>query len=163
MMKLIPKQLWKEDYLYSSDQTMDELKEDIENVFNKKWWQMGINLTGSFFAMYAFQMTPKWQLADFRNGSSIAYLNGEIITHENRTLVRFTVRPNYTFTTLFFLAPLLMIILFITGKVQTDRNSLLGEGTFFIVFPAVMYFACIISKSSLKNRFVQTFKLKELP
>jgi hypothetical protein len=35
-MKLIPKQLWKEDFLYSSDQTMDELKEDMENVLNKK-------------------------------------------------------------------------------------------------------------------------------
>ena len=108
-------------------------------------------------------MTPKWQLADFRNGSSIAYLNGEIITHENQTLVRFTVRPNYTFTILFFLGPLCLITLFITGKFQTDRNSLLGEGIFFIVIPVVMYFACIISKSSLKDRFVRTFKLKELP
>jgi hypothetical protein len=101
------------------------------------------------------KMTPKWQLADFRNGSSTAYLNGEIITHENQTLVRFTVRPNYTFTILFFLGPLCLI--------TTDRNSLLGEGTFFIVVPVVMYFAGVISKRTLKNRFVQTFKLKELP
>jgi hypothetical protein len=162
-MRLIPKQLWKEDFPYSSDQTMDELKTDIENVLNKKWWQMGINLTGSFFAMYAFQLTPKWQLAVFSNGGSTAYLNGEIITHENQTLVRFTVRPNSTFTITFFLAPLLMIILFITGKIQTDRNSLLGEGTFFLILPIVMYFACVLSKSALKDRFVQTFKLKELP
>jgi hypothetical protein len=140
---------------------MDELKMDIENVLSKKWWQMDINLTGSFFTPYAFQLTPKWQLAVFSNGGSTAYLNGEIITHENQTLVRFTVRPNSTFTIIFFLAPLFMIILFITGKFRTDRNSLLGEGMIFLVLPVVMYFACVISKSAIKDRFVETFKLKE--
>jgi hypothetical protein len=162
--KIIPKQLWKEDFLYSSDQTMDELKTDMENVLSKsKWWQMGINLTGSFFAPYAFRMTPKWQLAVFSNGGSTAYLNGEIIAHENQTLVRFTVRPNSTFTIFFFLIPLCIIISFITAKAQTDRNGLLVGGACLFVFPIAMYFACVISKSSLKDRFVETFKLKELP
>jgi hypothetical protein len=162
--KLIPKQLWKEDFLYSSDQTIDELKTDIENVLSKKWWQMDINLTGSFFAPYAFRMTPKWQLAVFSNGGSTAYLNGEMITHENQTLVRFTVRPNSTFTLFFFIAPLLMIIVMInSGKILTDQNGLVAEGIFLVGVPVIMYFACVISKSALKNRFVQTFKLKELP
>jgi hypothetical protein len=162
-MQIIPKQLWKEDFLYASDQTMDALKTDMENVLNNKWWQMGINLTGTFFAMYAFQLTPKWQLADFSNGSSTAYLNGEIITHENQTLVRFTVRPNSTFTILFFLIPLCILLAFIASdKNQITRNGWLAGAISLLAAPVVMYFACVISKGVLKDRFIETFKLKEL-
>jgi hypothetical protein len=55
------------------------------------------------------------------------------------------------------------IIPFITGNAQTDRNGLLVAAIFLLGVPVTMYFACVISKSSLKDRFIQAFKLKELP
>jgi hypothetical protein len=51
----IPKKLWKETYLYASQQTMDGLRATMKTSFEAG----KNNLEGAFYASYSFKMNPK--------------------------------------------------------------------------------------------------------
>jgi hypothetical protein len=163
-MNIIPKIVWKENHLCTSTSTPDDLKSTIEAALkgSESW---GVNLAGSFYAPSAFQLTPRWQLLMLQGFENwYAYLNGEILQQDGKTFVRFTVRPNITFTFVFFTLPIITILIFIgTGRVETTPNALIAEGIILIGVPLLMLLACIISKRLIRKRFVQAFDLQEIP
>jgi len=62
--KLLPKQIWKEEFYYYSNKSVAGLNSDIQQLFDKtKGWNFSVNLTGEFTSEFEFKITPKWQFA----------------------------------------------------------------------------------------------------
>jgi len=164
-MRLLPKPISKEEFDYVSDKSVDSLKSDIQQLFEKsKGWNFSINLTGEFTSDSEFKMIPKWQMAYIRGGESkIAYLNGQIFEDEHkRTRVKFTVRPNSMYPLFFFAFPLFMLLILINSdKGNNDIVNIVGTSLMaFVVIPGTMLLFGHFAKQGLKDRFIKTFNLK---
>jgi len=165
-MNLVPKQIWKENYSYYSTKSIEDFKNDLKELLAKtgRFWDFSTNLTGGFISENEFELTPKWQLVYFRPHGSVSYLNGQIISDKIGTVIKFTVTPNWIFPFLILILPITTIIIFIaTRKIQTDKNGIIGEATMLFILPAVTYLFCNLTKRAIKNRFINYFKLTELP
>lgn len=165
-MDILPKIIWKEAFSYYSDNSVDGLKKDIQQLFSQsKERDFSINLTGKFTAEFEFQMIPKWQLAVIRNFErEESYLNGTIFSdEENRTRVDFTVRPNSIVPIFFFLFPMFGLIALTAGNENGNMNqgNIVGF-VFAFVVPTGMALFGYFAKQSIKKRFVETFDLKPI-
>jgi hypothetical protein len=164
--KFLPKQIWKEEFNYYSDKSVDGLKTDIQQLFDKtKGWNFSVNLTGEFTSEFEFKMTPKWQFAIIKNFErEVSYLNGQIHSDElKRTLVTFTVRPNSILLIFFFLFPMFGIFVLTTDNIKGDiEDARIGGLVFTFVVPALMLVFGHFAKQGIKNRFIQTFDLKPI-
>jgi hypothetical protein len=163
-MKLIPKHIWKEEFHYYSDNTVDGLKSEIQQLFDKtKGLNFSVNLTGEFTFDNEFKMTPKWQLVYIRNfEKDLSYLNGKIFSDEmNRTRVTFTVRPNSVFLIMFFAFLLFGLFELISNNLFKDvyYASIFGV-IFILVIPTLMLLFGHLAKQGIKNRFIETFDLR---
>jgi hypothetical protein len=162
--KILPKQIWKEEFDYVSDKSVDSLKSDIQQLFDQtKGWNFPVNLTGEFISDNEFKMTPKWQLVVIRNFErEISYLNGKIFQDEfKRTRVIFTVRPNSIFPIFFFLFPLFGLFALTNNNAGQQRSRILVVGVIFtFVVPIVMLVFGYFAKKGIKDRFITTFNLK---
>jgi hypothetical protein len=164
--RLLPKQIWKEKYNYQSNKSVVELKSDIQQLFEKsKGWDFSVNLTGEFTSDFKFKMTPKWQFAYIKNFErEISYLNGELRQDEfNKTRVTFTVRPNSIFLIFFIAFPLIGLLALTSNVTNEQKNDTLVVGlVFIIIVPLLNLLMGHYAKKSIKDRFVKTFKLKEV-
>lgn len=163
-MRLLPKQIWKEEFEYYSNKSVDGLKSEIQQLFDKtKGWNFSVNLTGEFISEYEFKMTPKWQFAVIKSlEREVSYLNGQIFSDElKRTRVTFTVRPNSILLIFFFVFPLLGIFALTTDNINGDINEARIVGAVFtLVVPSLMTLFGHFAKQGIKNRFVETFDLR---
>ncbi len=163
-MEFIPKQIWKEEYDYYSDKSVDELKTDIQQLLDKtRGWDFSVNLTGKFTSEFEFEMTPKWQFAIIRGfEQKISYLEGQIFVDEfKRTRVTFNVRPNSTLLIFLFAFPMIGIFALTTGNMKGDKDDAKIAGlAFTFVVPAVMLLLGYFAKQDIKNCFVKAFDLK---
>ena len=164
MMRLLPKQIWKEEFYYYSDKSVDGLKSEIQQLFAKtKGWNFSVNLKGEFISDYEFKMTPKWQFAVIKSFErEVSYLNGQIFSDElNRTRVTFTVRPNSILLIFFFAFPLFGIFALTTNNIKGDVNEARIVGAIFtFVVPTLMLLFGHLAKQGIKNRFIKTFDLR---
>ncbi|PAC26502.1 hypothetical protein BWI92_25650 [Flectobacillus sp. BAB-3569] len=162
-MRLLPKQIWKEEFQYYSDKSVDGLKSEIQQLFDKtNGWNFSVNLTGEFISEYEFKMTPKWQFAVIKSFErEVSYLNGQIFSDEfKRTRVTFTVRPNSILLIFFFVFPLFGIFALTTDNINGDINETRIVGAVFtFAVPALMLLFGHFAKQGIKNRFVKTFDL----
>lgn len=165
-MRLLPKQIWKEEFNYFSDKSVDGLKTDIQQLFDKtKGWNFSVNLTGEFTSELEFKMTPKWQFAIIKNFErEVSYLKGQIFADEfKRTRVTFTVRPNSILLIFFILFPVFGIIALTTDNITGDINEARIVGLVFtLIAPALMLLFGHFAKQGIKNRFIKTFDLKPI-
>jgi hypothetical protein len=164
--RLIPKQIWKEEFDYYSEKSVEGLKADIQQLLEKtKGWNFSVNLTGEFTSEFEFQMTPKWQLVVIMGFErKISYLKGHIFLDEfKRTRVTFTVRPNSIFLIFFFLFPMFGIIALATAanKDAIDEARILGFILTFVA-PALIVAFGHFAKQGIKTRFIETFDLKPI-
>jgi len=162
--RILPKQIWKEEFNYYSDKSVDGLKGEIQQLFDKtNGWNFSVNLTGKFISENEFKMTPKWQFAVIKSFErKVSYLNGHIYSDElNRTRVTFTVRPNSILLIFFFLFPLFEIFALTTDNIKGDVNETRILGAIFtFVVPALMLLFGHLAKQGIKNRFIKTFDLR---
>lgn len=165
-MKFLPKQIWKEEFNYYSEKSVDGLKTDIQQLFDKtKGWNFSVNLTGEFTSEFEFKMTPKWQFAIIKSFErKVSYLNGQIHSDElKRTLVTFTVRPNSILLIFFFLFPMFGIFALTTDNIKGDIQDARIVGLIFtFVIPALMLVFGHLAKQGIKNRFIKIFNLKPI-
>ena len=162
--RLLPKQILTEEFCYYSDKSIDELKTDIQNLFDKtKGWNFSVNLTGKFISEFEFKMTPKWQLITISNFErDISYLNGQLFSDKlKRTRVVFTVRPNSIFLIFFLIFPIIGTYIFINENTNGDNIDIKIAGLVFtLIVPAITLIIAHFAKQGIKNRFVETFDLK---
>lgn len=164
-MRLLPKQLWKEEFRYYSEKSVDGLKSDIQHLFEKsKDWNFSINLTGEFITEYEFKMTPNWQFVDIQNFErKVSYLKGQLFQDElKRTCVTFTVRPNSIFLIFFFLFPVFGILALTNINTNGDTYNIIAGLVFTLGLPVLMLIVGHYTKQALKNRFIKTFNLKPI-
>lgn len=165
-MNLLPKLLWKEEYNYYSDRSVNELRNDIQLLFNETDSQAAsVNLTGEFISDTEFRMTPKRQFLVIRNYEhETSYLDGQILLNElDKTQVTFTVRPNSIFAIFFFLFPVLgLLSLLFVNKGQPDRQSQFISLVFIVIAPVMMLGQSYYFKQSIRNRFIKKFNLKPI-
>jgi hypothetical protein len=164
--KLLPKKIWKEEFQYYSEKSIEELKNQIQELFSVSQDKIGgVNLTGAFTSEFEFEMTPIWQLIRIRNFErSESYLKGRIFSDElNRTCVTFTVRPNSIFLMFTFLFPLFGLAVLTSDNVKSDKNDLKIVGfVFTLLVPAIMLVSAHLANRRIKKTFVETFNLKPI-
>ena len=164
-MRLLPKPISTEEFDYVSGKSVDSLKSDIRQLFDKtKGWNFSVNLTGEFTSDSEFKMIPKWQFSRIKGGESKeAYLNGCIFEDENkRTRVKFTVRPNSMYPLFFFIFPLFGLLA-LTSEDTRNKDVVDIVGLIlmvFVVFPGIMLLFGHFAKKGIKDRFIKTFNLK---
>lgn len=165
-MRILPKQIWKEEFNYYSDKSVDELKADIQQLLNKtRGWDFSVNLVGEFTSEFEFEMTPKWQFVMISNYErNVSYLNGQIYSDElKRTRVTFSVRPNSISLIFSFLFPIFGILFLTTINTRSDiEKNIIISLVFIFVVPAFMLSFGYFAKQQIKNRFVKTFSLKPI-
>lgn len=165
-MRLLPKQIWKEEFQYYSDKSVDGLKSEIQQLFdNTRGLNSSVNLTGEFTSDFEFKMKPKWQFVVIKNFErEVSYLNGQIFSDEfKRTRVTFTVRPNSILLIFFFVFPLFGILALTTNNIKGNTPEFLIVGlAFAFVVPALMLVFGHFAKQGIKNRFIKTFNLKAI-
>lgn len=162
-MNLIPKQIWKSTYHYYSDQPMDILKADIQQLLDQKeGWTFSVNLKGEFTSEYEFNMTPKWQLANINSYErKISYLEGQIFQDESEnTRVDLTIRPNSVLAIFFFLFPFIGFFILISD--EGKNGHVIGGLVFTLIVPLLMLLFGHFAKSGIKDTFVRAFDLKQL-
>jgi hypothetical protein len=165
-MSILPKQIWEEEFTYYSDKSIDEFRMDIQQLLHKsKEWDFSINLTGAFISEFEFEMTPKWQSSFIKNYErSISYLKGQIHTDAfKRTLVTFTVRPNYIVLIFSFLSAMFGIFALSPDNIKGDvENARIAQLVFIFVIPVLTLAFGYFVKQEIKNTFVKTFNLKSI-
>lgn len=165
-MRLLPKQIWKEEFQYYSYKSVDDLKFEIQQLFDQsEGCDPSVNLTGKFISEYEFKMTPKWQFAIIQSFErEISFLKGRIFNDElRRTQVTFTVRPNSIFLIFFLLFPAIGVFALRSGDIEGDIDKIRFIGFIFIfIVPALMLLFGHLAKQGIKNRFIATFNLKPL-
>ena len=165
-MKLLPKQIRKEEFQYYSDKSVDDIKKDLHQLFEKtKGWNFSVNLTGEFTSDNEFNMTPKWQFVHIKGGeTSVSYLHGKIFSDElKRTRITFSVKPNMIIVLFLFLFPIFGIFLLTTSNFKGDvTEGRIAGLVFTLVVPALMLAFGHHAKQGIKNRFIKTFDLKPL-
>jgi hypothetical protein len=165
-MNLLPAPLRKEYFQYYSPKPIDKLKEDIQGVLDSaKAWNASVNLQGSFTGRYEFSLTPKFQMMHIRNFErKVAYIHGKLRPDDtNSTIVDFSVRPNSIFTIFFVVFPCIGILGFIKNIGPEDTTDLLILcGLLMFVFPLFFVGMSYVAKQDVKNRFVDTFRLKPI-
>ena len=164
-MRFLPKQIWKEEFNYYSDKSVNGLKTDIQQLFDEtEGWNFSVNLVGEFTSEFEFTMTPKWQFIFIKNFErQISYLKGHIFSDEfKRTQVTFTVRPNSIFLIFFFICPMFGISALTTDNINGDDEVRIVGLILTTAAPALMLLFGHFAKKGIKNRFVRTFDLKPI-
>jgi hypothetical protein len=138
----------------------------MQQLFDKtKGWNFSVNLKGSFTTGNEFEITPKWQLIHIRGGgqSEIASIKGEIFQNEfKQTKVDFKVRPNSIIPVFFILLPVIGIFMLIGGKAKGNENTvMLIALCLTFLGPILLLVLGHQAKKGLKDRFVDTFGLRE--
>jgi len=161
-MKLLPKQVLKEEFNYYSDKSIDDLRLDMKQLLNKSNTRnISVNLTGKFDSKNEFTITPEWQMLTFKGGGSESYLKGRLIPNgANKTEVIFSIRPHYTITLGFYAFFLFGIIFLVTYHANKDKldGIIVGLVCTFIV-PLIMAALGYSAKKRIKDTFVLTFGL----
>lgn len=165
-MRILPKQLRKEEYHYYSDQSVEELRSEIQQLFDKtKQSNSYVNLTGVFVSEYEFQMVPKRQPVTIKNFErDMSYLNGQIfIDALKRTQITFSVRPNSIFAIFFFVFMVVGILALTLNNIKGEISEVKILGfVFTFLVPVMMLLFGYFTKKAIKSAFVKAFDLKSL-
>ena len=152
-----------EEIVYSSNLKIENLKENIKNLFEQN---TSLSIVGKLtnrdeFTAYDKSVVINWSMPNLRRKS--AYLSGKITEVENGSLIKLKVTPN-TFLPVFgFFAILVGIVL--TGVVLVSKVSFGKFSLFFglglTIVGIVYYTASTFYRNKLKNKVVKYLSLRK--
>ena len=161
-MKFIPRHLISEKYTFYSQKPIAETKADLQSLFDNKWYDFSINLTGEYTSNNEFEITKKVFVSFSKSGSSgSAKLKCKIYADTNRIVVDIIVKPNpqlYVWT----IIPPLFAILMLYSIIRHSTNDLTIAIVIIIILfllPFAARFYGQASKEELKKNFVDVFML----
>ena len=146
-------------YKYTTHNSVDDVRADVEAIIDRRWYDFSVNMTGRFKSDGSFIFTHKWSLAIIRwVETSPAYLNGTISSEDSKTIIETSVRPNSLFVLLFYL----FIALFLVQLV--GRSIIIGESKsvsliYFLVFGLILFGFMQLFTIGLKNRFERLLRI----
>ena len=145
-------------YEYRVSDPVDEVRNRIDDLANRKWYDFSSNIDARLRPEGGFIMNAKWTFSPIRwIETAPAYLTGTISEETGRTLIKTTVRPNSSFVIMFYLIAVLFFVELLGHKsIGGDRYlNLLIFAMLDLVFFAIMQF----SKAALKRRFERLLNL----
>lgn len=161
-MKFISRHLISEKYTFYSQKPIAGFKAELQSLFDNKWYDFSINLTGYFTSDNEFQITKKGSLSFSKSGSSgSTKLKCKIYTDIDKTAIDIIVKPNpqlYVWT----IIPPLFALLMLYSVIFHPKNDIADVIIIIIVLSILPFLARFYgqtSKKELKNVFVDTFKL----
>lgn len=146
--------------LYSK--SVGDLKAELQNLFDNKWYDFSINLTGDFISDNEFQITKKISASFSKSGSSgWTKLKCKMYSDNNKTIIDIIVKPNPQLYVWTFVPPLFafVIIYFIILHSTNDLTTAIIVIVFLFLLPLAARFYGQATKNELKNTFADTFKL----
>lgn len=149
-------------YIFYSQKSIADIKTELQSLFDNKWYDFSINLTGAFTSDNEFQITKKISLSFSKSGSSASTkLKCKLYTDKDKTVVEIIVKPNpqlYVWT----IIPPLFALLMLNSVIFHSTNNLivaLSLITILFIFPFAARFYGQAAKNELKKTFVDAFKL----
>ena len=147
-------------YKYTTHNSVDDVRTQIESILDRRWYDFSVNITGLFKTNGSFTLTHKWSLAIIRwIETSPAYLNGTLSSEGNKTIMQISLRPNSLFVILFYLMTILFLFELFGGSLfvgQSKSFSLL----FFALFSVILFGMMQLFTIGLRNRFERILHLR---
>ncbi len=151
------KTFWSEDYHYYSSQSVPALRADIKALMEQPWsWDM--HPRGYFIGEDVFHLSHQFAFKGGHFLGNTSDLTGQIFPGQQRTIVRFSVRPNPVFAFFFFLT-LLFLPFIITGTGMEGNSSLVARIVLSCLCPIIPFAYAYFAKHNLKDRFISIFQL----
>ncbi len=161
----LTKQLFREKYVYVTSCSVKEFKDDLQKLFNEKWYEFFVNLNGEFKTVNEFVITKKMTFTHSSYGNSYTKLKGKINFYNNQTIINITVIPNpivYVFTIIPPLVGVLMLYNCIIIDKENQEEKLIVGIFFTLIVPIATAFYGQAAKNDLRKKFTEIFKLKNL-
>ena len=165
-MKFIPRYLRTENYLFYSQKSVVDLKSDLQALFDNKWYDISVNLSGDFVTDNEFHVTKKISFVFSKNGSSsFTKLKCKIYSDNKKTIIDIAVKPNpqlYVWTIIPPMFALVMLYSIISHPTNNLPVAIFIIAFTFFIIPVAARFYGQAAKTELKNIFVDTFKLTKV-
>ena len=145
---------------YVVNDTVDNVRANIESITDRRWYDFSHNITGRLNADGSFKLTHKWSFAVISwLENSPAYLSGTLAGDGNKTVITTTLRPNSGLVFFFYL----LTILFLCEVVSID-TFIQGPKTFkllfFPFFNLILFGLMKMFTTGLRNRFERLLQLQ---
>lgn len=164
-MRILPRQLRKEKYFYSSPKTTLDLIEQIQDIFSEKWYDASTNLSGQFTSDNEFYVTLKYSAVFTAYGSSQTTLKCKITTLDNKVIVEVNVIPNpimYVWTIVPLIFGLIFIYSMLSNSAEIALVPLLITVILMTLIPYAVLFYGQASKNRLRHKFSDILKLTKV-
>lgn len=164
-MKILPRQLRKENYSYFSSKSVADLKGDFKRLFDSKWYDFSTNLDGEFKKDDEFIITKKITFWSSPAGNSYTLLKGKLSSENRQTRIDLTVIPNPIVNIFTFVFPIFGLMSFYVTIFSPKENwneTLVVGIVFTFLVPIASAFYSQFAKNDLRNKFVETFKLTKM-
>ena len=164
-MKFIPQYLRTDCYTYSTQKSASELKSDLNALFENKWYDFSVNLSGEFINQNEFQVTKKISFVFSKNGSmGSTNLKCKLYTDNKKTLIDIAVKPSPQLYVWTIIPPLFALLMLYSIIMHSTNDLTIGIIIIAILFmlPVAARFYGQAAKNELKNTFVDTFKLTKV-
>ena len=147
-------------YKYTVNDSIDNVRADIESITGRRWYDFSVNITGRFNDINSFKLTHKWSFAVIRwIENSPAYLSGTLSVDHNKTVIDTTLRPNSGFVMFFYILTILFLceLFGIDTFIQGPKTFKL---LFFPFFNLILFGLMQMFTTGLKNRFERILHLR---
>ncbi|SDG55710.1 hypothetical protein [Psychroflexus sediminis] len=146
---------------YSSNLNGDNLKQKIQDIFEKNH----LSFVGKFTSQSRFSAADKWTyikwyVPNFKRKT--AYLNGEIIKTGKGTLIKLNLKPNPVVSIFPALTILIGLILIIVAEVNKDNATTLNFGLILIAVGISFYLFGMFLRNRLLNNFKKNLDLQKV-
>ena len=158
---MIGKILNTQNIIYSSNLNGDNLKQKIQNIFEKS----NLSFVGKFTSQNRFSAADKWTyikwyVPNFKRQT--AYLNGEIIETGKETLIKLHIKPNPVVSIFPALTILIGLIFIIVAELNDDNATTLNFGLILIAVGILFYLIGMFLRNRLRNNFKKYLDLQKV-
>jgi hypothetical protein len=146
--------LLRKKYSYIIASSYDETKMKLEAILNGKWYDFSKKYYGTVDDNGTFTFKQKIIFFSLTNFWQTIYLNGNLVKHNNDTIINIKLSPNLVFVFIIYLLPLLLLnIIFSDNSLMGQNNGRLNN--FFVVLLMELIIFTIIQIASffLKRKF----------
>jgi hypothetical protein len=158
---LLNRLLGKEFYTYSSEESLNELKDKLSNVFESRWIEVDPGLYGGFVTEYEFSVSRKSIFAFTQEART--RIDGLVYIDNDRTYVDLVVRPApqlFAFVLFFVLLATIMAGVWIYYDVGNFVGVTLNALGVMFFSTILVGFVGMVLKDVLRWKFVSLLRLR---
>ena len=144
--------LFNKKYTYLVNESIDNVRENIQAVLSRKWYNFSSNLTGRIRPDGSYILTPKMAFSNINwFESSPAYLRVKLSREGDKTKIETLVRPNSGLVIIFYLL-ILIFGLELVG-VNVFEGPKVYSLLFLPLFVLIIFGLITVYPNTLKRKF----------